>query len=76
MTRARIEQLLLARRVGDPAVRRRTTDALSKSFSIMRTGSPWRDLPEELGIGIGSSSAALARERCLGACGNSTARRC
>ncbi|MBE7527861.1 MAG: transposase [Burkholderiales bacterium] len=34
---------------------------------IMRTGSPWRDLPEELGIASDFRPLALARERCLGA---------
>ena len=45
---------------------------------IMRTGSQWRDLPEKLGHWHPDLCALLplAREGCLGAHGERTARRC
>src|SRR5581483_12457920 len=36
----------LKRETGRPGRHRRTLDAI---FWVMRTGAPWRDLPEELG---------------------------
>ena len=36
----------LKRETGRPGQHRRTLDAI---FWVMRTGAPWRDLPEELG---------------------------
>ena len=59
----RFEQLLPGKVTDRGVTARDNRRFVEAVLWIMRTGSPWRDLPEDLGIGTGHSSASRAGAR-------------
>ena len=74
----RIEQLLPGKASDRGVTAKDNRRFVEAVLWIMRTGSPWHDLPEELGHWHRTYRPllALARERCMGACRDGAARRC